>query len=141
MSGTPIENRLEEMKQLIAVLQPDIAELLSKELHLLQPTEFKKTVAPVYLRRNRKDVLTELPELEIIPQWMDFGEEEQVHYEQAVDGAQLMLMRRAAWLGGTPGKSPKLQKLLDICEEAYENGHKVLIFSFFRDVIRTVQII
>ena len=50
-----------------------------------------------------------------------------------------MLMRRAAWLGGTPGKSPKLQKLLDICEEAYENGHKVLIFSFFRDVIRTVQ--
>lgn len=139
MSGTPIENRLEEMKQLIAVLQPDIAELLSKELHLLQPTEFKKTVAPVYLRRNRKDVLTELPELEIIPQWMDFGEEEQVHYEQAVAGAQLMLMRRAAWLGGTPGKSPKLQKLLDICEEAYENGHKVLIFSFFRDVIRTVQ--
>lgn len=139
MSGTPIENRLEEMKQLIAVLQPEIAELLSRELHLLQPTAFKKTVAPVYLRRNRKDVLTELPELEIIPQWMDFGEEEQVHYEQAVGGGQLMLMRRAAWLGGAPEKSPKLQKLLDICEEAYENGHKVLVFSFFRDVIRTVQ--
>ena len=139
MSGTPLENRLEEMKQLIAVLQPDIAELLSNELHLLHPTEFRKTVASVYLRRNRKDVLTELPELEIIPQWMDFGEKEQDYYGQAVNGGQLMLMRRAAWLGGTPENSPKLQKLLDICEEAYENGHKVLVFSFFRDVIRTVE--
>ncbi|WP_210467973.1 hypothetical protein [Sporosarcina sp. 6E9] len=45
MSGTPLENRLEEMKQLIAVLQPDITELLSKELHLLHPTEFRKTVS------------------------------------------------------------------------------------------------
>src|SRR5690625_2956590 len=71
MSGTPLENRLEEMKQLISVLQEDIADKLSQELHLLQPTEFKKTVASVYLRRNRKDVLAELPELEIIPQWMD----------------------------------------------------------------------
>jgi len=139
MSGTPLENRLEEMKQLIAVLQPDIAESLSNELHLLHPTEFRKTVAPVYLRRNRKDVLTELPELEIIPQWMDFGEKEQDYYEQAVNGGQLMLMRRAAWLGGTPEYSPKLEKLLDICEEANDNGHKVLVFSFFRDVIRTVE--
>jgi SNF2 family DNA or RNA helicase len=139
MSGTPLENRLEEMKQLIAVLQPDIAELLSKELHLLHPTEFRKTVASVYLRRNRKDVLKELPELEIIPQWMDFGEKEELEYEQAVNAGKLMSMRRAAWLGGTPETSPKLQKLLDICEEAYENGHKVLVFSFFRDVIRTVE--
>ena len=139
MSGTPLENRLEEMKQLIAVLQPDIAELLSNELHLLHPTEFKKTVASVYLRRNRKDVLKELPELEIIPQWMDFGEKEESAYKQAVYAGKIMLMRRAAWLGGTPETSPKLQKLLDICEEAYENGHKVLVFSFFRDVIRTVE--
>lgn len=139
MSGTPLENRLEEMKQLIAVLQEDIADQLSQELHLLQPDEFKKTVASVYLRRNRKDVLAELPELEIIPQWMDFGEEESEHYYQAVQAGQLMLMRRAAWLGGSPGKSPKLQKLLDICEEASENGHKVLIFSFFRDVISTIH--
>src|SRR5690606_20961465 len=83
MSGTPIENRLEEMKQLISILQPDIAEQLSTELHLLQPSEFKQVVAPVYLRRNRKDVLSELPELEIVPLWMDFGEEEERFYHQA----------------------------------------------------------
>lgn len=139
MSGTPLENRLEEMKQLISVLQPAVASQLSQELHLLHPNDFKRTVATVYLRRNRKDVLAELPELEIIPQWMDFGPEESEIYIQAVNGSQLMLMRRAAWLGGSPEKSPKLEKLMDICNEAHDNGHKVLIFSFFRDVIDIVH--
>src|SRR5699024_7942301 len=66
MSGTPMENRLEEMKQLISVLQENIADKISNELHLLEPKKFKREVAAVYLRRNRADVLGELPELEII---------------------------------------------------------------------------
>ncbi len=139
MSGTPIENRLEEMKQLMSILQPEIAEKLSQELHLLQPNKFKQVVAPVYLRRNRKDVLSELPELEIIPQWMNFGEKEKRYYHQAVMEGKLMAMRRAGWQGGSPETSPKLEKLLDICEVAAENGHKVLVFSFFKDVIKTIQ--
>lgn len=139
MSGTPLENRLEEMKQLISVLQPAIADQLTQELHLLHPNEFKRTVATVYLRRNRKDVLAELPELEMIPQWLNFGEKESEIYAEAVRSGQLMLMRRAAWMGGSPDKSPKLEKLMDICNEARDNGHKVLIFSFFRDVIDIIH--
>lgn len=139
MSGTPLENRLEEMKQLISVLQSNIAERISRELHLLHPDEFKRVVAPVYLRRNRKDVLAELPELEIIEQWVEFGEEEWEIYRDAVLTGHLMLMRRAAWLGGSPSKSPKLERLLEICDEAKENGQKVIVFSFFRDVIDVVK--
>ncbi|CEA02522.1 RNA polymerase-associated protein RapA [Jeotgalicoccus saudimassiliensis] len=139
MSGTPLENRLEEMKQLISVLQQDIADKLSNELHLLKPQKFMREIAPVYLRRNRADVLGELPELEIIEQWSDFGEEEEKIYNAAVAGGKIMTMRRAAWQGGSPEKSPKLDALKEICESAKENGHKVLVFSFFRDVIDTVQ--
>ena len=139
MSGTPMENRLEEMKQLISVLQENIADKISNELHLLEPKKFKREVAAVYLRRNRADVLGELPELEIIEQWSDFGQEEQVLYDQAVENGQVMTMRRAAWQGGSPDKSPKLDALREICEAARENGHKVLVFSFFRDVIETIQ--
>ena len=139
MSGTPMENRLEEMKQLISVLQENIADKISNELHLLEPKKFKREVAAVYLRRNRADVLGELPELEIIEQWSDFGQEEQVLYDQAVENGKVMTMRRAAWQGGSPDKSPKLDALREICEAARENGHKVLVFSFFRDVIETIQ--
>lgn len=139
MSGTPLENRIEEMKQLMGVLQPEIADQLTQELYLLEPKEFKRTVAPVYLRRNRVEVLGELPELNIIPKWTDFGDGEAKLYKDAVMNNQMMLMRRAAWTGGTPDKSPKLEVLLDICEEAAENGHKVLVFSYFRDVMRTIE--
>lgn len=139
MSGTPLENRLEEMKQLITVLQPEIGRVLSKDLYLLEPTNFKRTVSEVYLRRNRQDVLKELPDLEMIEQWMPFGEKEREIYINAVKDGQLMLMRRAAWLGESPQQSPKLKKLFDICEEAKENGHKVLVFSFFRDVLRIIH--
>ncbi len=139
MSGTPLENRLEEMKQLMGVLQPEIAAQLTQELYLLEPKEFKRTVAPVYLRRNRVDVLGELPELDIIPKWTDFGKEEAKFYRDAVMNDQMMRMRRAAWTGGTPDKSPKLEVLMDICDEAADNGHKVLVFSYFRDVMRTIE--
>ncbi len=139
MSGTPLENRLGEMKQLLSVLQPNVAEKLSNELHLLEPAKFKREIAPVYLRRNREDVLGELPELEVIEQWSDFSETEQRIYDDAVSSGNVMQMRRAAWAGGNPADSPKLEALVDICEEAKENGHKVLVFSFFRDVIDVVQ--
>ncbi|MCK1976978.1 DEAD/DEAH box helicase [Jeotgalicoccus huakuii] len=139
MSGTPLENKLAEMKQLLGVLQPDIANKISKELHLLEPQKFKIEISPVYLRRNRADVLGELPDLEIIEQWSNFGEKEEEIYDHAVAEGQMMAMRRAAWQGGTPEASPKLDALVDICDSAKENGHKVLVFSFFRDVIETVQ--
>ncbi|WP_462420227.1 DEAD/DEAH box helicase [Salinicoccus sp. Marseille-QA3877] len=139
MSGTPLENRLAEMKQLIRVLQPEVADRLTQELYLLEPKEFKRTVAPVYLRRNRVDVLGELPELDIIPKWTEFGDGESRYYKEVVSNEQLMKMRRAAWTGGTPEKSPKLEVLLDICEEAADNGHKVLVFSYFRDVMSTIE--
>src|SRR5699024_8335286 len=96
MSGTPLENRLEEMKQLIHVLQPSIAEAFTENLHLLKPAEFKREVSEVYLRRNREEVLNELPELNIISQWTEFGEEEAAFYQEAVEAGMLMKMSQAA---------------------------------------------
>ncbi|WP_339181997.1 DEAD/DEAH box helicase [Oceanobacillus sp. FSL W7-1293] len=139
MSGTPLENTVEEMMQLVSVLQPEVAENLSEELLLSKPQAFREAIAPVYLRRNRKDVLNELPDLEIIPEWVPFGEKEEKYYQQAVKEEQVMAMRRAGWQGGTPDESPKLKKLLEICENAKENGHKVLVFSYFKDVIQTIS--
>lgn len=139
MSGTPLENRLDEMKQLISVLQPEIARSITQELHVLRPKDFKAHIAPVYLRRNREDVLGELPDLEVIEFWSHLSDVEERNYYQALSEGHLMNMRRAAFSGGSREASAKLDHLLDICEEAHENGHKVLVFSFFRDVIDIVQ--
>lgn len=139
MSGTPLENNIEEMKQLITVLNKEVGDELSGHLFLLEPRKFKQTIQEVYLRRNRNDVLEELPQLEMVKEWVPFGEEEYRVYQTAVVEGKLMLMRRAAWLGGRPEKSPKLARLLDICDRARQNGHKVIVFSFFKDVLRTIH--
>lgn len=141
MSGTPLENKIEEMIQLISILQKPIADNLNRNLTKfnLRPKAFRKKIAPVYLRRNREDVLSELPDLEEVEYWLPFGEIELIHYKEGIKEGNFMKMRRSAWTGGSINKSPKLNALVDICEQAKNEGHKVLVFSFFRDVISVVD--
>jgi SNF2 family DNA or RNA helicase len=49
-----------------------------------------------------------------------------------------MKMRRAAFAAGTPDDSAKLRRLLEITDEATQDGRKVVVFSFFRNVLSTV---
>jgi SNF2 family DNA or RNA helicase len=47
-----------------------------------------------------------------------------------------MAMRQAAMLGGE--KSAKLSRLIELVEEAEDNGRRVVVFSYFRDVLEQV---
>ena len=55
MSGTPLENKVEEMVQLISELQKPIADILNNNItkFSIRPKAFRETIAPVYLRRNK----------------------------------------------------------------------------------------
>jgi SNF2 family DNA or RNA helicase len=141
MTGTPLENHVGEMQQLVSVLNSELGEQFNDQMDLENPENFKRFVSMVYLRRKRDDVLQELPEIETVEMWSDFSPVEQKYYDDAVRQGLggLMKMRRAGFYGQTPKKSEKLEQLLDICEEAHENGHKVLIFSFFKSVLKVVQ--
>ena len=50
-----------------------------------------------------------------------------------------MAMRRAAFLTPRPHDSPKLRRLVQIVQEATDNNRKVVVFSFFRDVIERIH--
>ena len=135
MTGTPIENNVDEMTALIKTLQPKISEDIQSKDYFVSPGKYREAIAPVYLRRKKEDVLSELPPLTQNEEWETFGPEERIAYEQAVEDGKFMRMRRCAWLGGSPEKSPKLERLMEICEGAKESGEKIIVFSFFRDVI------
>jgi len=139
LTGTPMENRVEEFRNLIAYLQPAVARMIDPHHGVAGADAFRKAVAPVYLRRNQADVLTELPELVQVDEWEDFGEQDFAAYRAAVMSGNFMAMRRAAFAVPDPRHSAKLQRLLEIADEAGENGHKVVVFSFFRDVLDTVH--
>src|SRR6185437_9898138 len=126
---------------------------------VLGGTRFRRAVAPVYLRRNQDDVLAELPPRLETSDWVDLDGRALAAYREAVAEGNFMKMRRAAFAVGpvesgagagenaaagtsryrAPDGSKKLQRLLDIVDEATDDGRKVVVFSFFRTVLDTVM--
>jgi SNF2 family DNA or RNA helicase len=141
LTGTPMENRVEEFKNLIAYLQPDATNSISRLSGVAGPTAFRKGVAPVYLRRNQADVLAELPERLEMEDWVEFGTDDSRAYRDAVASRNFMAMRRAAYAPGSPWRSAKLARLVEIVDESAANEWKTVVFSYFRDVLETVQTI
>lgn len=139
MSGTPLENKVEEMQFLIRCLQPEIAERIEGMKQLTQAEEFRSAIAPVYLRRVREDVLKELPQLIEKEQWGLMTKEELAAYEEALMSDNFMAVRQVSWQISDMSQSTKAQRLMEIWEEAKEGGRKLIIFSFFKDVLYKVS--
>lgn len=138
MSGTPLENRVEEMCFLVSCLQPEIAKALEGVKFLSTAEQFRQQLAPVYLRRTREDVLQELPELTEKEQWCVLGTQEQNAYREAVLSENFMTIRQVSWQVDDLKHSSKAERLLELCEQAKEQKRKVIVFSFFRSTLRKV---
>lgn len=138
MSGTPLENRVEEMCFLISCLQPEISRQLEQVKFLSTAEQFRQQIAPVYLRRTREEVLQELPDLMEKEQWCILGEQEKKIYEQAVLSENFMAIRQVSWQVDDLGNSSKASRLLQLCDQAKEQKRKVIVFSFFRGTLQKV---
>jgi len=131
MTGTPLENNVQEFRNLISYIRSDLAASAPEYL----PSRFRRHVAPAYLRRNQEDVLTELPELVEVDEWLRFSHDDESRYMAAVEQGNFMLMRRTAMLSP---QSVKMERLLEVVAEARANGRRVMVFSYFRDVLSQV---
>jgi superfamily II DNA or RNA helicase len=138
LTGTPMENRIDEFRALIEHLRPEITADMGREHAAISVEAFRRAAAPVYLRRNQPDVLTELPELVQVDEWEEFGAEDGTAYRAAVVEGNFMAMRRAAFAVRRPRDSAKLTRLLELAGEAMANDRKVVVFSYFRDVLAVV---
>lgn len=132
LTGTPLENRVEEFKALVSYVNPKLV----VDATDLRPKLFRKQVATAYLRRNQEDVLTELPELIETDEWISMSPSDRAKYRSAVLEGNFAALRQAAMVA-TQG-SAKLERLLEIVEEAQANGRRVLVFSQFLNVLDTV---
>ena len=141
MTGTALENKVEEMTSLIEILQPEIAKEVQGMKMLSSAPQFREKVAPVYYRRKREDVLTELPELLENEEWCQLGLEEELEYENTIlsSGNNFNAVRRVSWNVSDLRKSSKATRMLEIIEQAKEEGRKVIVFSFYLDVIEKIS--
>ncbi|MGD1222723.1 DEAD/DEAH box helicase [Streptomyces krungchingensis] len=137
LTGTPMENRVEEFRTLVRHLRPELLPEIHGSSAAAGPHAFRRSVAPAYLRRNQQDVLTELPALLHVDEWEEFSAADRRAYREAVEAGNFMAMRRAAYVDAE--RSAKLQRLRELVSEAAGNGLKVVVFSYFRDVLATVR--
>jgi SNF2 family DNA or RNA helicase len=138
LTGTPMQNRVGEFRVLVGHLRPEVADNLDIADGALDGTRFREVVAPVYLRRNQEDVLSELPPRLETQEWVALEGPVLRAYRKAVIAGNFMAMRRASFDPGTVKGSPKLRRLVEIVSEAADGGRKVVVFSYFRDVLETV---
>ncbi len=135
LTGTPMENRVEEFRNLIGHLDPRLAATIDVTGGVLGAESFRKRVARIYLRRNQKDVLTELPSLIELEDWVELDAGQQAAYRLAVQARDFHAMRQTTVISDGPGRSAKLERLKEIIEEAADSGWKVVVFSYYRSIL------
>nr|MCR5101129.1 DEAD/DEAH box helicase [Butyrivibrio sp.] len=139
MTGTPLENRVEEMCNLIDFIRPDMTKKIKENAFMNQVSEFKELLSPVYIRRLRSQVLEELPPVEERQVWCSMSMEDLDSYREAIDSKSFPAARRVGFLQEDISTSAKAVRLKEICENAGDNGRRVVVFSFFRETISKVR--
>ena len=139
MSGTALENRLSELQFLVTTVQPKVNAEMSSLLKQVRPApaEVRTQLAPVYLRRTQADVLTELPDLTETDEVIPLEPDDLKAYRMSPDN--LMHKRLAATLGAGGQQSAKFDRLRELLEGYREDGRKVAVFSFFRQVLDDIS--
>ena len=144
LSGTPIENRLDDLVSLFAVVRPG---LLHEEL---SPAQAASAIGPYVKRRTKADVMKELPPKIRQDEWIELDPEQRKAYRAAEDGGRADLERLGDDLSrvhifslitklkmicnfGPGGQSPKLRAVEDKVESIRASGKKVLIFTQWLD--------
>lgn len=139
MTGTPLENRVEEMIFLVSMLNREVSRKLERAAAISMAVSFREAASEVYLRRIREDVLTELPEKEEKQEWCVMNHRERDKYYQSLSEGNYMAVRQVSWNVEDIRDSSKAARLLELCESARENHRKVIVFSYFTHTIQVVM--
>ena len=177
LTGTPIENSLAELWSIFDFIMPGYLFTYKKfkalyEMPIVKEEnqsimkKLKMLIAPFVLRRNKKEVLTELPEKTITIMNNEMGEEQKNIYisylaqakqeiadEIKLNGyekshmqilAALTRLRQicchpSLFIENYQGESSKLEQCIELIEDATNGGHKILLFSGYTSMFNIIE--
>ncbi len=159
LTGTPLENRVEEIVSIFRFLLPT----LFKEKVSALDTLTRKKMNPFILRRTKKEVGLDLPEKIVQTIGVDPSDEEYALYETLLQTRKTRLLQQIAEEGGAAhrmeilelilrlrqhcchpqlldpsytGECRKFERVLSDLEEVISSGHKVLLYSQFTSMLK-----
>ncbi|MCT2537291.1 DEAD/DEAH box helicase [Aquibacillus koreensis] len=165
LSGTPIENSLDELWSLFYTISPGLFDNKKKFLQL-DHAYISKITRPFILRRLKKDVLDELPDKIETVQYSDLTKNQKQVYiayvekmqEQITETIQekgfekgkleilagLTRLRQicchpSLFLENYTGQSGKLEQLIELIHDLKQNGKRPLIFSQFSSMLKIIN--
>jgi SNF2 family DNA or RNA helicase len=142
LTGTPLERDEEDIRGILECLKPDSAAAVDSGAGFLI---HKSRLRATSLRRTKADVLKELPDVERVVHWLDLGESQKQAYRDVLREMQtrpprerigcLSKLSLTAITDGA-GNSIKIDRAVDLCQSAVENGKKIIIFSNFNGALK-----
>ncbi len=177
LTGTPIENSLAELWSIFDFIMPGYLFTYKKFKALYETPIVKEEsqeamqklrmlIEPFILRRNKKEVLTELPDKTITVLNNEMGEEQRRIYlsylaqakqeiaeEIELNGyeksqiqilAALTRLRQicchpSLFIEGYQEGSSKLEQCIEIIQDAVNSGHKILLFSGYTSMFDMME--
>ncbi|WP_026907382.1 DEAD/DEAH box helicase [Paucisalibacillus globulus] len=164
LTGTPMENNLEELWSIFHVVFPELF-LGLREYSELTNKQISRRIRPFMLRRIKEDVLGELPEkretvdtTELLPEQKKLYasylaklrhktlrhlDKDTIRKNRIKILAGLTRLRQicchpALFVDGYEGTSAKFEQLMGIVEEARLSGRRLLIFSQFTKMLHLI---
>ncbi|ANS51654.1 SWF/SNF family helicase (plasmid) [Bacillus thuringiensis] len=160
LSGTPIENSLDELWAIFQTILPGFFPG-QQSFRKLPPEQIARMVRPFILRRLKKDVLKELPEkiesnhiskltkqqkelyVSYLENIKDTLETEDFQKNRIKILAGITRLRQicchpSLFIENYHGDSSKLEQLLEITKQAISNKKRLLIFSQFSSMLQMI---
>ncbi|THE14977.1 helicase SNF [Bacillus timonensis] len=164
LTGTPIENSIEELWSIYHVVFPQLFKGLKEYSHLTRK-DISRRARPFLLRRVKEDVLSELPEKieimessELLPEQKklyaaylaklrhdtlkrldkDTIRKNRIRILAGLTRLRQICCHPALFVDGYKGSSAKFEQLLQILEESKLSGRRVLIFSQFTKMLELI---
>lgn len=162
LTGTPIENSLEELRSVFEAVLPGLYPNRRQFAELSRETVAKRA-RPFLLRRLKSDVLGELPEKietirvsELLPEQkrlyaahlaklryetlkhLDNSEElgrSRLQFLAGLTRLRQICCHPALFVEGYAGRSAKFEQLIETLEECRRAGRRVLVFSQFTEML------